>query len=207
MSSIAVHNIDGKKVEDIDLPEGLFADRVNKALLHQAVVMYNASKRQGTASTKTRGEVSGGGKKPWRQKGTGRARAGSNRSPLWRHGGVVFGPHPRDFGFDMPKTMKIAALRESLNAKYLSKDLLCVDRLAVTSAKTKDFAKMLSSLKIGGKTLAILDKSDTDISKVSRNIPFFSLMRAEDANAYDILSNKKLLITKAAFKSLLKRIK
>lgn len=207
MSSISVHNIDGKKVEDIDLPEGIFTDRVNKALLHQAVVMYNATKRQGTASTKERGAVSGGGKKQWRQKGTGRARAGSNRSPVWRHGGVVFGPHPRDFGFDLPKTMKIAALRESLNAKYLSKDLMCVDHLTVASAKTKDFAKVLHALKVDGKTLALLDKSDSDISKVSRNIPFFSLKRAEDANAYDILANKKLLVTKAAFKSLLKRIK
>ena len=207
MSSIPVHNIDGKKVEDIDLPEGLFADRVNKALLYQAIVMYNASRRQGTASTKERGAVSGGGRKPWRQKGTGRARAGSNRSPLWRKGGVVFGPHPRDFGYDIPRAMKMAALRESINAKVLSKDLLCVDHLAVTSAKTKDFAKMLGVLKVSGKTLALLDKNDTDISKVARNIAFFSYMRAEDVNAYDILANKKLLITKAAFKNLLKRIK
>ena len=126
MSSIPVHNVDGKKVEDIDLPEGLFGERVNKALLYQAIVMYNASKRQGNASTKERGAVSGGGKKPWRQKGTGRARAGSNRSPLWHGGGVVFGPHPRDFGYDISKTMRIGALRESINAKVLSKNLHCV---------------------------------------------------------------------------------
>ncbi len=207
MPSFPVLNSEGKKVEDIDLPETVFGGVVNNALLHQAIVKYQAGQRQGTASTKERGSVSGGGKKPFRQKGTGRARAGSIRSPLWHGGGVVFGPHPRDFSFSIPQKIKVAALRESINAKFLSKDLLCVDHLTVKTAKTKDFAKILKSLKIESKTLALLDKSDTDISQVSRNVPFFSLMRADDVNAYDILRNKKLLVTKAAFKNLLKRIK
>ena len=207
MSVLSVHNTEGKKVEDIDFPDGIFSDRMNNALLHQTIVKYNASKRQGNASTKERGSVRGGGRKPFRQKGTGRARAGSIRSPLWRHGGVVFGPHPRDFNYDVPRKMKIAALRESINAKIISKDLFCVDRFSVTSQKTKDFAKILNTLKLNEKTLAVLDKTDMDIRKVSRNIAHFSLLRAEDVNAYDILSNKKLLLTKAAFKSLLKRIK
>lgn len=207
MPSVPVLNSEGKKVEDIDLPDAIFGNPVNGNILHQAIVMYHASQRQGTASTKERGAVSGGGRKPFRQKGTGRARAGSIRSPLWRGGGVVFGPHPRDFSYSIPRKVKIAALRESMNAKFLSKDLLCVDRLAVTSAKTKDFAKILNTWKLHEKTLALLDNSDSDVYKISRNIPFFSLKRADDVNAYDILRNKKLLVTKAALKNLLKRIK
>lgn len=207
MPSFPVLNSEGKKIEDLDLPEAIFGGVVNNALLHQAVVSYHAAQRQGTASTKERGMVRGGGKKPFRQKGTGRARAGSTRSPLWHGGGVVFGPHPRDFSFSIPQKVRLAALRESINAKFLSKDLLCVDHLAVKTAKTKDFAKILKSLKIESKTLAVLDKSDTDISQASRNIPYFSLMRADDVNAYDILRSKKLLITKAALKNIIKRIK
>src|SRR3989338_4511966 len=131
MPVLNVHNSEGKKVEEMELPQGLFGGPVNGALLHQAVVMYQAGTRQGNASTKERGAVSGGGKKPFRQKGTGRARAGSIRSPLWHKGGVVFGPHPRDFSFAIPKKVKAAALRESLNAKFLSKDMFCVQGLAV----------------------------------------------------------------------------
>jgi len=207
MPTHPVLNSEGKKVEDIDLPEAIFGQPVNQNVLHQAVVMYHASQRQGTASTKERGSVQGSSKKPFRQKGTGRARAGSIRSPLWRKGGVVFGPHPRDFGYSIPKQMKVAALRESINAKFLSKDLTFVDRLTVKSAKTKDFAKILTALQLEDKTLALLDQSDKEIIKVSRNIPLFSFMRAEDVNAFDILRSKKILITKNALKNLLKRIK
>ncbi len=207
MPSIPVHNSEGKKIEEMDVPDSIFGGPINSAVLHQAVVMYQATRRQGNASTKERGAVSGGGKKPFRQKGTGRARAGSIRSPLWRGGGVVFGPHPRSFSYAIPQKMKVAALRESLNAKYLSKDLFCVDHLTAKSAKTKDFAKMLVTLKLKDKTLALLEDNDAAVSRVSRNIAFFSLMRANDVNAYDILCNKKLLVTKAAFKNLLKRIK
>ncbi len=207
MPSVTVFNSEGKKVEEMDLPDSIFGNPVNNDILHQAVVMYQACHRQGTASTKERGAVSGGGKKPWRQKGTGRARAGSIRSPLWHGGGVVFGPHPRDFSHSIPRKVRVAALRESMNAKFLSKDLLCVERLTVTTPKTKEFAKILNTLKLADKTLALVDQSDSDIRKVSQNIPFFSLMRAEDANAFDILRNKKLLVTKAALKNLIKKIK
>ena len=206
MISVAVVDNKGKKVEDMDLPESIFGRRVNTSLIHQASVMYHASQRQGNASTKERSSVSGGGKKPFRQKGTGRARAGSIRSPLWRGGGIVFGPHPRDFGYSVPKKIRIGALREIINAKHASKDLLCIDRFEVASSKTKDFAKILKFLKIKEKTLALVDKTDSDIIKVSRNIPFFTLKRIEDVNAFDILKNKKIIITKAALKSLLKRI-
>jgi large subunit ribosomal protein L4 len=206
MPSFPVLNSEGKKIEEIDLPEEIFGGRINDSILHQAIVMYQTNQRQGTASTKERGAVSGGGKKPWRQKGTGRARAGSIRSPLWRGGGVVFGPHPRDFSHSLPKKVKTAALRESMNAKYISKDLSCVDHFVVNSAKTRDFVKILKALKLEGKILAVQDTGETDISKVSRNIPYFSLMRAQDVNAYDILRFNKLIVTKEGLKTLLKRI-
>ena len=206
MPLLPVHNTAGKKVEEINLPDTIFNGHINKDVLYQAVVMYHAAQRQGTASTKERGAVSGGGKKPFRQKGTGRARAGSTRSPLWRGGGVVFGPHPREFRYELPQKIRMVALRESLNAKYASEDMLCIDKLDTPSLKTKDFAKILNVLKVNQKTLALFDESDADMRRVSGNIPFFKTLRACDVNAYDVLKNKKLLLTKAALKHLLKRI-
>ncbi len=208
MPSCPVFNMEGKKTESLDLPDSIFGGRINQDVIHQAVVMYRAAQRQGTLKTKVRSEVSGGGKKPYRQKGTGRARAGSIRSPLWRKGGIIFGPQPRDFRFQVPQRIKIAALRESINAKYLDKDLLCVEDLNIKSNKTKDFDKVLSLLNIkGNRVLALLEGLNEHVDRVSRNIPLFQLMRADDVNAYDILCNKKILITKTAFKNLLKRIK
>jgi len=207
MSTLPIFSKDGKKTENtIDLPKEIFAAPVNTKVIHQAILMYQAALRQGNASTKERGSVSGGGKKPWRQKGTGRARQGSIRSPLWHGGGVVFGPHPRDFSFSIPRRMRQAALRESLNAKFKSKELMCLEDIKNALSKTKDFAKILNSLKLKGKVLAILDGSDASINRVSRNIPFFNLVRSEDVNAYDILRNKNLLVTKTAFDKLLERI-
>ena len=209
MPVLPICNTQGKQTENLDLPDSIFGNQINKNVLHQASLMYQAAQRQGTASTKERGMVSGGGKKPYRQKGTGRARAGSNRSPLWHKGGVVFGPHPRDFSYSIPRKIKIAALRESINAKLLSQDLLCIEAFEVTSSKTKDFARFLLSLNLKGKILALLDQDDSieQLQKVSRNIPYFHLMLVKDVNAYDVLRNKKLLVTKAAFKNLLERIK
>ncbi len=206
MGKLSIFNTDGKESDNIDLPENVFGGRVNTHVLHQAVVMYNANTRQGMASTKERGAVSGGGKKPWRQKGTGRARAGSSRSPLWAGGGVVFGPHPRDYSYQIPRKVKIAALRESLNSKLQEKDLVCLDDLKKPFNKTKEFAAILKLLKLKGKVLALLDGSDPSVERVSRNLPFFNLMRSQDVNASDILRNKKILVTKTAFKNLLKRI-
>ncbi len=206
MPTLSIQNISGQETEKLELPEAVFNGRVNTHVIHQAIVMYQASQRQGNASTKERGAVSGGGKKPWRQKGTGRARAGSTRSPLWHKGGVVFGPHPRDFGYSVPKKIRTAALRESLNAKYADKNLLCVDQFNVTTNKTKDFAKVLDALKLQGKILAVLDKNDEKVVKISRNIAHVSLARVEDVNAYDILRSKKILLSKSAFKKLLERI-
>lgn len=207
MSSLPIFSKEGKKTDKtIDLPKEIFEAPVNTKVIHQAVLMYQAALRQGTASTKERGSVSGGGKKPWRQKGTGRARQGSIRSPLWHGGGVVFGPHPRDFSFSVPRRIKQAALRESLNAKFQSKELMCLEDIKGSLSKTKEFAKILSALKLKGKVLAILDGCDSSLTRVSRNIPFFDLVRCEDVNAYDILRNKNLLVTKTAFDKLLKRI-
>lgn len=207
MNQLSVFDMDGKESEKIDLPKDIFGEKVNSDVLHQAIVMYQASLRQGNANTLRRAEVSGGGKKPWRQKGTGRARAGSIRSPLWHKGGIIFGPHPRDFGYSIPKKIKTAALRESLNAKFQDKDLLCLIDLKKELNKTKDFAQILKKIGVKGKVLAILDGSDNSIERVSRNIDQLSLMRAQDVNAYDILRNKKLLVTKTAFKSLISRAK
>jgi len=206
MLTLPVLNKEGKETDKLQLPEKIFGGRVNAALMHQAVVMYQASLRQGTVSTKERGAVSGGGKKPYRQKGTGRARAGSSRSPLWRGGGVVFGPTPRDFSYDIPRSMKKAALKESLNAKFQAKNMTCVAEIKDKFAKTKEVATIIAKLKIEGKTLALLDGFDESVRLAGRNIPRFEIMRAEDVNAYDILRNKNLILTKKAFDKLVKRI-
>ena len=207
MSKFPVLNIDGKETGSIDLPDKIFGEPVNTDVLHQAVVMYQACLRQGTADTKDRSEVSGGGKKPWRQKGTGRARHGSTRSPLWVKGGIIFGPHPRDFSYSIPKKIKKAALRESLNAKFQDKNLLCVDDIEKAPGKTKEFAKLLKALNIKEKTLAMFDGSDPNVQRVSRNIFYLNLVPSREANAYDILKHKKILVTKTALKTLLERIK
>jgi len=206
MPELSVVDIKGKKSASVELPNEQFGGPVQSAVIHQAVVMYNANQRQGNASTKTRSEVSGGGKKPWAQKGTGRARQGSSRSPLWKKGGITFGPHPRDFGYNTTKKVRVAALRESLNAKFLGNNLLCVDNLEVPSGKTKDFAAILKDLKVEGRTLAVLDGANDKTILASRNIPRLTLVRAIDANASDIMNNKNVLVTKEALKTLLKRI-
>ena len=206
MPELNVVDIKGKKAASVELPKEQFGVHVHDAVIHQALVMYNANQRQGNASTKTRSEVSGGGKKPWAQKGTGRSRQGSTRSPLWKKGGICFGPKPRDFGYSVSKKTRAAALRESLNAKFLSNHLLCVDQLDVPSGKTKDFEAILQNLKVEGRTLAVLDGTNEKTLLASRNIVRLTLARAIDANASDIMSNKNVLVTKEALKTLLKRI-
>ena len=206
MPELNVVDIKGQKSKSIELPKEKFGVHVNDAVIHQAVVMYQANTRQGNAATKDRAAVSGGGKKPWAQKGTGRARVGSSRSPLWKKGGITFGPVPRDFSIAVPKKVRIAALRESLNAKFLSNEIICIDKVEVASGKTKDFAKILENLKVNGKVLALLDGSDEKAFLASRNIARLTLNRAMDVNARDILCNKNLLVTQTALETLLKRI-
>jgi large subunit ribosomal protein L4 len=206
MATLPVLNREGKEVDKIELPQEIFGGRVNTRLLYQVITMYRACLRQGTLNTKQHDDVSGGGKKPYRQKGTGRARVGSSRSPLFRGGGTVFGPHPRDFSYAVPKKMKRAALRESLNAKFQSNQVLCLDDIREKCAKTKEFAAILKAVNIRGKILALLDGCDESIYLVSRNIPRLNVVRSEDVNAYDVLNNKILLLTKTSLKMLLERI-
>lgn len=151
ITSVTIFNLKGKEVEKFELDRELFAGEVNKGVLYQFIRMYNANQRGGNASTKTRGDVSGGGKKPWRQKGTGRARAGSNRSPLWRGGGKVFGPHPRDFHYDIPKKIKKVALLASLNSKLIDEKLIGIDAITLAEPKTKQFQAIVDALKLEGR--------------------------------------------------------
>ena len=152
MNTLPLYSVNGKEIEKISLKEEIFDGEINTALLHQAVVMYEANKRQGTVSTKDRSQVRGGGTKPWRQKGTGRARAGSIRSPLWRHGGVTFGPTPRNYSYSLPKKIRLGALKSSINAKINSQDFILIKEVGVGESKTKEFKKLLESLKIKEKT-------------------------------------------------------
>lgn len=207
MSQVSIFDTEGKKAESLELPKDIFDGKVNTNIIHQAIVQYQANLRQGTVSTKGHAEVRGGGKKPWRQKGTGRARQGSTRSPLWVGGGVVFGPKPRDFSYSIPKKIRRLALKESLKAKHENKNLVFVIDIKQPYEKTKEFAKVLKALKLEGKTLAVLEGSNPSILRVSRNIRAFSLKSAQEVNAYDILRSKNLLLSKSAFEQLVERIK
>lgn len=207
MATLAVFNCEGKEVEQVELADDIFGRPVNQDLIHQAVVMYQACLRQGNAATKDRSQVSGGGVKPWRQKGTGRARAGSSRSPLWRHGGVTFGPQPRDYSYAMPRKMKVAALRESLNARFQDQGLYCLTDVKDKILKTKEFSCIMKALNLKGKVLALLEGCDESVFLASRNIPRFQTLRCEDVNAYDVVKHKNLLLTKTSLQKLLKRIK
>jgi len=206
MAALTVINKQGKSAGEVKVSDKVFGKPINTKVLHQAVVMYQACQRQGTASTKERADVRGGGIKPYRQKGTGRARVGSIRSPLFIGGGVTFGPHPRDFSYKLPKKIKQAALRESLVAKFHSKNLHCIEEVSEALTKTKEFVGVLKPLKLTGKTLAVLDGSDPSILKVSRNLPRFNLVPASEVTAYDIMRNKNMIVTKTAFNTIMKRI-
>jgi len=196
---IAVYDLSGKATEKLALKPELWQGAVNARLLNQAVHMYRSNLRAGTASTKTRGDVSGGGKKPWKQKHTGRARAGSNRSPLWRHGGVVFGPHPKDFHYQLPKAIRRKALLESLKGKLKDEQLVVVRELAAKEPKTKPFAKLAEVFKVARKSVIVLEAFDLPIVKSLRNLAEFELRRSDDLNAFDVLNAEKVLITKAAW--------
>lgn len=207
MASVGVIDKIGKKIETLKLNDKLFDGKVNKPLLQQVVTMYLANQRKAHAKIKTRGEVRGGGKKPWRQKGTGRARAGSIRSPLWRGGGVVFGPQPKDWHYQLPKKIKTLALLASLNAKVNEKKLVVIDELKLESHKTKDLIKILERLKLNkGNLVLVLQNPDENIKRAARNIRGVCLLRAQDANAYQILVNDAMLIEKQALESIEKKL-
>lgn len=201
-----VLDIKGKKVETMRLNEKVFDGVVNIPLLHQVVTAYRACQRSGTASVKTRAYVSGGGKKPWRQKGTGRARTGSIRNPLWRGGGIIFGPHPRDYSYKVPRGMKRSAIKSCLNSKFLEDNMIVVNEVMLDKPKTKDFRAVLESLNIENSESAImiLSKTDNNLKLASRNLRNVSLKSAGNFNAMDILRHKKLLIQESVLKDLMK---
>ena len=209
MQTLPVINIEGKEIDTIKLDETFFNGKINASVVYQAVINYNANQRKGLASTKTRGEVSGGGKKPWKQKGTGRARVGSIRSPLWRHGGVVFGPHPRDYSYLLPKNLRAGALKGALAAKIQENNLIILDELKTQGTKTKDALKSIEKLKLDPtqKNLLLIDKLDKNLNIALKNIKNIRLDLAKNTNVYAVLSSKKVVITLAGLKELTQRLK
>lgn len=200
---LPVYNMQGVKIEEIT---SIFNGKVNPAVLSQAITMYLANQRLGLASTKTRGEVSGGGKKPWRQKGTGRARAGSIRSPLWRHGGIVFGPHPRDFHYQLPAKIRNLALLSALNEKSAQESILVLDKIEIASPKSKEIEKFLDNLKVKEKAVLVFTHYERNIQLASRNMPWVSLALAKEINAHDALKAKKIIFVKDALLALNERL-
>ena len=204
---ITLFNAQGAAVGQLTLDAEVWDGPVNLRLLSQAVAMYRTNLRGGNASTKTRGDVSGGGKKPWKQKHTGRARAGSTRSPLWRHGGSVFGPRPRDMSYRLPQTIRRLALLESLKGKLRDEELVVVDALSAEAPKTKPFAKLASAFHLTRKSLIVLSEPSEALVKSLQNLAAFELRNAQNLNALDVLTTHKLLITKNAFQQLEQRVK
>lgn len=211
--TLPIYNTQGKEIDTLKLNVSVFNGTVNTDSIYQAVCAYRANQRKGLASTKTRGEVSGGGKKPWRQKGTGRARVGSIRSPLWRHGGVIFGPHPRDFSYRVPARIKGLALRSALNAKVIENNIIILDGLKLDSPKTREVSKILSNLKLNlagqGRlaNLLLLDTIDNNLRLALRNINSIDVNLAKDTHAYEILSHRKIIFTKKGIEELADRLK
>ena len=198
MPKVALYDITGSQIDDIELRDDIFGVKVNTHVMYEAVKNYLANQRQGTQSAKTRGEVRGGGRKPWRQKGTGRARQGSTRSPQWVGGGVVFAPKPRDYSYKLPKKIKRLALKSALSSKVQDNEIIVVDSLVLDRPKTKDMLQVLSNLKAGKKTLVVIPERDENVILASRNIPGVKTAYVNTINVYDILNCDSFLITKEA---------
>ncbi len=197
MATVAVYNIEGKEVDKLELNDNVFGVEINEQLVHKAVVTQLANKRQGTQSAKTRSEVSGGGKKPWRQKGTGHARQGSIRAPQWKGGGVVFAPKPRDYSMKMNKREKQIAMKSALTSKVQTAKLIVVDEFNIDEIKTSRFVKILDNLK-SPKALVVTKEKDEKVYLSARNIPTVKTALANTINVYDILKYESLVITKDA---------
>lgn len=198
MPRVALYNINGQQVGEVDLDEHVFGGEVNEAVLHEAVVMQLAGRRQGTAATRGWAEVSGGGRKPWRQKGTGRARAGSIRSPLWRGGAVIFGPRPRDYGYKLPKKVRRLALRSALASKVRDGNIIVLDELKLEKPRTREMAGILKTLAGKDKALVVTTAREPNVELSARNIPGVSYLTSDGLNVYDLLAHDKLVITKDA---------
>ena len=198
MANVSVYNMEGKEVGKLDLSDAIFGVEINEHLVHMAVLQQLADKRQGTQKAKTRSEVSGGGRKPWRQKGTGHARQGSIRAPQWKCGGVVFAPVPRDYSFKMNKKEKRAALKSALTDKAQSNNLIVVDELKFDEIKTKKFAEVMNNLKATRKALVVLADNDKNVVLSARNLAEASTTLTNTLNVYDIVNAKTLVLTKDA---------
>lgn len=198
MPKVAVYDINGAQIGELDLNDKVFGIEPNEAVLHQFVKMQLANKRVGTSSTKTRAEVRGGGKKPWRQKGTGRARAGSSRNPIWKGGGIVFGPRPRDYSMKMPRKVRRLAMKSALSSKVKENNIIVLDQLSFEQPKTKAMVETLAALPVGQKTLVVTVDGDINVTKSARNIPGVKPLSADFINVYDLLKYETLLITRDA---------
>ncbi|MFQ7394269.1 MAG: 50S ribosomal protein L4 [Lachnospira eligens] len=201
MANVSVYNIEGKEVGSIELNDAVFGVEVNEHLVHMEVVNQLANNRQGTQSAKTRSEVSGGGRKPWRQKGTGHARQGSTRSPQWTGGGVVFAPKPRDYSFKMNKKEKRIALLSALSSKVADNKIVVLDAFNLDEVKTKKFAEVMSNLKVD-KALVVIEGENKNVVLSGRNIPTVKVSATNEINTYDVLKYETLVVTKAAVEKL-----
>ncbi|MBN2569058.1 MAG: 50S ribosomal protein L4 [Deltaproteobacteria bacterium] len=201
MSVLDVYDIEKNKVAELELNDSVFGADVNEALLYEVVKMQMACRRSGTASTKGRSEVTGGGKKPWRQKGTGRARAGTTRSPIWRGGGIVFGPRYRDYSYKVPKKVRRAALRAALSMKAKDKRLLILRDFPMEEIKTKKFQEVLDRFGIK-KALFVLDKANLKLEKSSQNIKNVKMLRSEGLNVYDLMCHDDLILLEPSIKKI-----
>ena len=195
MLKIDVYNVDGKKVSDVELKEEIFGIAPNEAVVHSVVTNYLANQRQGTQSTKTRAEVSGGGRKPWKQKGTGRARQGSIRAPHWIKGGIALGPKPRSYSYRVNRKEKALAVKSVLSSKVAESNIVVLDKLELTEIKTKNMAKVLNNLKIEGKTLILLPEQNKNVQYSSRNIEGVKTRVVNSINAYELLNAGKVVLT------------
>lgn len=203
---LTIKDTNGKSAGELEVKFPLIEDGKGTQAVHDVVVAHQAAQRMGTACTKTMGEVAGSGKKPWRQKGTGRARAGSFASPLWRGGGVVFGPKPRDFGKKVSRNTKQLALRKALSERLRAGDVLLVDELKLTSPKTKEFLKLLTALELKGTALIVAQGGDQNLTLASRNVSQVRITTSESLNTYDVLRPDKLVFTRGAFEQVEARL-
>ncbi|GAC1446291.1 MAG: 50S ribosomal protein L4 [Pyrinomonadaceae bacterium] len=204
MPTVKVRNIKNEEVGDFELSEAVFGAELNEALIHAAIKAFLAGRRQGTSATKTRGDVSGAGKKLWKQKGTGRARIASLRSPLWKGGGNVHGPQPRDWSVKFPKKMKRGALRSALSERLREGNLVVLEAFTLDQPKTKDFIKTLGLLGIGGKTLIVESSENHNLHLASRNVKGAKIVRSRAVNIYDVLYHEKLIVSRAAAEEMAK---
>ncbi len=198
MPKVALYDVSGAQIGELELNDNIFGIEPNQAVLYDFVKMQLANKRVGTASSKTRAEIRGGGRKPWRQKGTGRARVGSSRNPVWKGGGIVFGPKPRDFSYKLPKKVRRLAMKSALSSKVIENSMVILDNLNLDEPKTKDFIKILDLLNIDKETLVVTLDGNPHVAKSARNIPGVKPLKVDFINVYDLLKYDTLLITRDA---------